>query len=134
MNTVILRTACGPLVVLLLAFAAFLLLRGHNAPGGGFIAGLVVAGAAAFQVMSFPRGRFRRRLAGIARTLLGIGLATALGSTAPAAFLGLPPLTGVWTPGSGEGLTLGTPLLFDVGVCATVSGFLLLCLVELERR
>ena len=45
MTSLILRTATRFLMPLLLMFALFLLLRGHNAPGGGFVGGLVVAAA-----------------------------------------------------------------------------------------
>ena len=43
MTSSILQTAARALMPLLLVFAVFLLLRGHNEPGGGFVAGLVVA-------------------------------------------------------------------------------------------
>ena len=43
MNSLILRTATRYLIDLLLLFSIFLLLRGHNEPGGGFIAGLITA-------------------------------------------------------------------------------------------
>ena len=45
MSSLILRAATRFLMPLLLLFALFLLLRGHNEPGGGFVAGLVVAAA-----------------------------------------------------------------------------------------
>ena len=45
MTSLILRTATRFLMPLLLMFALFLFLRGHNAPGGGFVGGLVVAAA-----------------------------------------------------------------------------------------
>ena len=134
MSTIILRTASGPLVVLLLGFAMFMLLRGHNAPGGGFIAALVAAGAVALHVMAYPEGKLQRRLPRLARGLLGGGLVVALVSAGLAAFVSAPPLTGLWVPGSDSGIALGTPLLFDLGVCATVTGFVLLCFTELGRR
>jgi multicomponent Na+:H+ antiporter subunit B len=43
--SVILRTTGHVLLPLLMLFSVFLLLRGHNAPGGGFIGGLVAAAA-----------------------------------------------------------------------------------------
>ena len=54
MTSTILRTAARVLMPLLLLFAVFLLLRGHNQPGGGFVGGLVVWSRAA--------GRLRRGL------------------------------------------------------------------------
>ena len=51
-NSPILRTATRLLMPLLLLFAVFLLLRGHNEPGGGFVGGLVAA--AAFALYGSP--------------------------------------------------------------------------------
>ena len=45
MNSVILVTVSRLLTGLLLVFSVFLLLRGHNLPGGGFAGGLVAASA-----------------------------------------------------------------------------------------
>ena len=60
MNSIILRTATRLLFTLLLLFSVFILLRGHNEPGGGFIAGLVTGGAfvlyaIAYDVAAAPR-------------------------------------------------------------------------------
>jgi multicomponent Na+:H+ antiporter subunit B len=46
-NSLILRTATRLLIAVLLLFSVFLLLRGHDLPGGGFIGGLVAAAAIA---------------------------------------------------------------------------------------
>ena len=54
MTSSILQTATRFLMPLLLLFAVFLLLRGHNEPGGGFVGGLVVA--AAFVLYSIAYG------------------------------------------------------------------------------
>lgn len=43
---VMLRTLATPIVFALIALGFHFFLRGHNAPGGGFIAGLIVAAAA----------------------------------------------------------------------------------------
>ena len=53
MNSVLLMTAARLLISILLLFAIFLLVRGHNAPGGGFIAGLVVASAVGLYALAF---------------------------------------------------------------------------------
>ena len=45
MNSIILRAGTRYLVGLLLIFSVYLLLRGHNEPGGGFIGGLIGASA-----------------------------------------------------------------------------------------
>lgn len=71
---VIFRTLATPIVFVLLAIGLHFFLRGHNAPGGGFIAGLIVAVAAL--VARMARGQ---RLLVIAPTrLLSWGLLLAL--------------------------------------------------------
>ena len=112
---------------LLLLFAVFLLLRGHNEPGGGFIGGLVVS--AAFVLYSIDSGiaAGRRALLVLPSTLLGVGLLVALMSGIPGLFLQRPFMTGVWTSVGVPPAVfdLGTPLLFDVGVFLVVIGVVL---------
>jgi multicomponent Na+:H+ antiporter subunit B len=119
MSSQILRAAVRVLMPLLLLFALFLLLRGHNQPGGGFVGGLVVAAAFALHAMAFGVAAARRALLVEPSTLLGVGLLVALFSGLPAMFLGQPFLTAVWIT---AGITIGTPLLFDIGVFLVVIG------------
>jgi multisubunit Na+/H+ antiporter MnhB subunit len=123
----ILQTATRLLMPLLLVFALFLLLRGHNAPGGGFVAGLVVAAAFVLHSMAYGVAASRRALLVPPPRLLPIGLSVALISAVPAAVLGRPFMTGVWTTlGAGPGgVAVGTPLLFDIGVFLAVIGVVL---------
>jgi multicomponent Na+:H+ antiporter subunit B len=122
MSSQILRAAVRVLMPLLLLFALFLLLRGHNQPGGGFVSGLVVAAAFALHSIAFGLAAARRALLVEPSTLLGLGLAVALASGLTAVLVGQPFLTGVWTT---FGITLGTPLLFDIGVFLVVVGVVL---------
>lgn len=133
MSSSILQTATRVLLPLLLLFALFLLLRGHNAPGGGFVAGLVVAAAFVLHAMAYGGAATRRALVVPPALLLPIGLLVALISGLPAVTLGLPFMTGVWaTVGSGpEAVPLGTPLLFDVGVFLAVIGVVLTIVLTL---
>jgi multicomponent Na+:H+ antiporter subunit A len=122
----LLATSLRLLVPTLGIFALFLFLRGHNQPGGGFIAALVAATAVGFVHLSgkpSPRGRRLELLLVIA----GISVAVLSGMLPLAT--GKPLLTGLWLhpslPGSGSSLHLGTPLLFDLGVFLAVLGFAL---------
>lgn len=128
MSSVIFRIAARSLTPLLAATAIFLLLRGHNAPGGGFIGGLLAAGAIALYGMAFGAGAARRWLRFTPRRLMAVGLLLALTSGLPSLIYGQPFLTAVWTrpvlPLFGE-LPLGTPLWFDLGVFLVVVGFVL---------
>jgi multisubunit Na+/H+ antiporter MnhB subunit len=127
MSSSILQTATRLLMPLLLLFALFLLFRGHNAPGGGFVAGLVVAAAFVLHAIAFGIAASRRALLVAPPLLLPIGLSVALMSGVPAVALGLPFMTGLWTTvgGGPSGIALGTPLVFDIGVFLAVIGVVL---------
>jgi len=124
-QSLILRTTAFFLLPLLLLFALFLLLRGHNEPGGGFIAGLVASAAIALHLFAMGTAGARRVLRVEPRDLLSWGLILAIGAGMPALFSGQPFLTADWLtlslPVFGE-LKLGTPLLFDLGVFLVVIG------------
>ena len=62
MTSSILQTATRLLMPLLLLFAVFLLLRGHNQPGGGFVGGLVVAASFVLYSIAFGVDASRRAL------------------------------------------------------------------------
>ena len=62
MTSSILQTATRVLMPLLLLFAVFLLLRGHNEPGGGFVGGLVVAASFVLYSIAFGVDAARRAL------------------------------------------------------------------------
>lgn len=127
MTSSILRTATRFLMPLLLLFALFLLLRGHNAPGGGFVGGLVVAAAFVLYSIAYGVDAARRALLVDPSRLLSAGLVVALASGLPSVLLGRPVLTAAWTTvGAGSAaLDLGTPLLFDAGVLLAVTGVVL---------
>jgi multicomponent Na+:H+ antiporter subunit B len=122
MSSSILRTAARVLMPLLLLFALFLLLRGHNEPGGGFVGGLIVAAAFALHAIAYGVAASRRALVVEPSTLLGAGLLVALLSGLLAVIVGQPFLTSQWIT---IGITLGTPLIFDVGVFLVVIGVVL---------
>ena len=127
MTSTILQTATRVLMPLLLLFAVFLLLRGHNQPGGGFVGGLVVASSFVLYSIAFGVDAGRRALLVRPATLLGVGPLVALMSGLPAVITGQPFMTALWTevPLGGTAVALGTPLVFDVGVCLAVIGVVL---------
>lgn len=118
---VMLRTLSMPVVFALLVLGAHFFLRGHDAPGGGFVAGLVVAAAALLSRMA--RGRPLLRFP--ARALLPWGLALALlTGVVPMAFgYGfLKSAHGHLTlPGFGS-VAWASSLAFDLGVFLVVVG------------
>ncbi len=131
----ILPSAARLVVPVQSVFAVYLLLRGHNLPGGGFIGGLVLASALVLRVMVDPA----RAPKWDPIALTGAGLLLALGSAVMPLFIGLPFFTGLWggelwLPTIGK-LKLGTPLLFDTGVFLVVTGVgAKMLLVLLARR
>ncbi|MGB3542569.1 putative monovalent cation/H+ antiporter subunit A [Rubrivirga sp.] len=136
-GSVILRTATRLLITLLLVVSLFLLWRGHNEPGGGFIGGLVASGAFALYLIAFGATATRRLLRVDPRDLMSVGLAIAVVSGLFAIAANEAFLTGQWmTLYLGDGLAplkLGTPLLFDIGVFLAVIGFVLTIVLALER-
>ncbi len=135
MTSLILRTATRFLMPLLLLFAAFLLLRGHNEPGGGFVGGLVVAAAFVLYAIAYGVDASRRALLVEPSALLGAGLLVALGSGIPAVLVGQPFLTAMWTRigSDAAAFDVGTPLIFDVGVFLAVIGVVLTIVFTLAQ-
>jgi multicomponent Na+:H+ antiporter subunit B len=135
-NSLILATAARYLLPLLLLFSVFLLLRGHNAPGGGFAGGLVAAAAFALYGVAHGTPQTRRTLAIAPRTLIGAGLLVACSAGMLSLARGLPFLTGLWMyvdlPGIAR-LELGTPVLFDLGVYMAVLGVALMIILSLAE-
>lgn len=132
--SLILRAAGQIILPLLLLFSVFLLFRGHNEPGGGFIAGLVASAAISLHLFAVDTRAARRMLHYQPRDLLGWGLMLALISGMPAVFSGQAFFSSQWLtldlPIIGS-LKLGTPLLFDLGVYLVVVGAVLTVILNL---
>jgi multicomponent Na+:H+ antiporter subunit B len=134
--SMILRVTARLVVPLLLLFAVFMLLRGHNQPGGGFVGGLVASSA--FVLYALARGVRAARdvLRAAPHTLLGMGLAAAASAGLLALGLGKAFLTGLWAKlhlGPVD-LKIGSSLLFDIGVMSVVIGTVLLMVFSVEDR
>jgi multicomponent Na+:H+ antiporter subunit B len=135
MNSIILRTAARFLIALLMLFSIFLLLRGHNEPGGGFVGGLVAAAAYILHALAFDVSATLAALRVAPRMLIGTGLLLAVGSGLLPLLFDDPFLTAIWweVPLGAGVLEIGTPLIFDTGVYVTVLGValtIMLALVE----
>jgi multicomponent Na+:H+ antiporter subunit B len=135
MKSLILSTATRYLLPLLLLFSIFLLLRGHNEPGGGFVGGLVAAAAFALYAIAYDVPQARRALGIDPRTLMVVGLLVAAGSGGLSLVAGKPFMTGLWSaqevPVLGK---VGTPLLFDSGVYLVVIGVVLMIIFTLAEE
>jgi multicomponent Na+:H+ antiporter subunit B len=122
-NSLILASTIKYIIPLMLIFSFFLLLRGHNEPGGGFTGGLVAASAYALYAIANGVKEASKVLRFKPIMLIAIGLAIALISGLIPIFFNQSFLTGLWLkftiPVIGK---IGTPLLFDIGVYILVLG------------
>ena len=136
MNTVIFRTVAPFFTALLVLFSVFILLRGHNEPGGGFIGGLIAASAFAVYGIACGVSPVRRALYFHPMALAGFGLFIAALAGALSIFVDVPFMTGLWTYPTIGGVTLAlsTPLLFDIGVYFVVVGTITSIALALEER
>ena len=137
MPSLILKTATRLLVGLILTFAVYLLLRGHNAPGGGFSAALVAGTGFALFAIAEGSDVVRRAIHMPPQKIAMGGLGVAILSGLAAPLTGRPFLTGIWwiwQKGQAGELAVGTPLLFDVGVFFAVLGTILTLILALEEN
>ncbi|MFO8085645.1 MAG: Na+/H+ antiporter subunit B [Desulfobacterales bacterium] len=137
MQSLILKTATRLLVSLILVFSVYLLLRGHNAPGGGFSGALVAGTGFALYTMAEGAKSVRRAIRVDPRRIIVFGMALALSSGLIAGLAGKPFMTGLWwsiAELENNAMAIGTPLIFDTGVFATVLGTILTLILALEEN
>lgn len=137
MNSLVLRTAAVTLKPLMLLFSVFLFVRGHNEPGGGFVAGLVAAAGFALGAYAHHADHERRRMIASPLALIALGLITAVLSGMPGLLQGRPYFSSMWVsarlPMFGE-MKVGTPLVFDAGVYMLVCGVALQLILLLKEK
>ncbi len=136
MRTLIFRTVAPFLSSLMILFSVFVLLRGHNEPGGGFIGGLIAASAFAIYGIACGVSPVRRALYFHPMTLAGLGLLMSSAAGLLSIFAGVPFMTGLWVdvPLFGDTVALSTVLVFDIGVYFVVVGSITSMLLALEER
>ena len=137
MNSLILQTTARLLQPLLLMFSVFLLLFGHNAPGGGFSGGLIAASAFALHTIAFDVAGAQQSLKISPRHLISSGLLLAVCSAMMSLFRGKSLMTSLWTTiplGQFGSIDMGTPLIFDTGVYLVVCGVTLLIVFSLAEE
>lgn len=137
MNSVILIAGARLQAVLLLVFSAYMLLRGHNAPGGGFIGGLIAATGFVVYAIASGTADARRALRFDPGSIAGVGLGIALFAGIMAVFWGDALFTGQWlfigATEDSKGIPLSTVLVFDIGVYLVVLGAVLSIAFSLEE-
>jgi multicomponent Na+:H+ antiporter subunit A len=112
----------------MIVFSIYLLLAGHNLPGGGFAGGLTAGLALTLRYLAGGRFELREATPVGAGTLLGIGLATAAASGVVPLLLGgqvfQSAIIELWLPVFGD-VKFVTSTIFDIGVYIVVIGLVL---------
>ncbi|TCI00035.1 monovalent cation/H+ antiporter subunit A [Roseococcus sp. SYP-B2431] len=121
----------------IVAVAIYLLLRGHDQPGGGFAAGLMLAIGILLQYMAGGTRWVEDHLRVLPLRWMGVGLLLAAGTGAAAIAFGRPFLTSYFAYadlGVLGKLPLATAVIFDLGVFALVFGATVLILIALAHQ
>jgi multicomponent Na+:H+ antiporter subunit B len=136
MGTLIFRTVAPFITALMLVFSVFVLLRGHNEPGGGFIGGLIAVAAFAIHGIAFGVPEVRRAMVFHPTAIAGFGLLLSALSGFASLPVGRPFLTGLWgeVPFIGTTIDVSTVLTFDIGVYLVVVGAITGIALALEER
>jgi len=121
----------------IVAMAIYLLLRGHDLPGGGFVAGVTMAVAFILQYMARGTTWVEDRLRVLPVRWMGFGLLLATATGAAAWLFGRPFLTSSFSylqiPLIGA-VPVASALLFDIGVFAVVVGATVLMLIAIAHQ
>jgi multicomponent K+:H+ antiporter subunit A len=133
-HPLMLRVLVRPLLPLALLVSVYLFLRGHNAPGGGFIAGLVTGTAILLQYVAYGSQWARKRLPWDYTRVIAVGLLIATGTGIASWAFGVPFLTSafgyVTWPVVGK-FELASAMAFDLGIYIVVVGVVMVIISRL---
>lgn len=124
-NDVILQTATKIVLFIIVLFSVYIFFAGHYTPGGGFVGGLLTAGAIILLLLAFDMKTVAKILPVNYMNMAALGLLIAIGTGAGALLFNKPFLTHAFTyahiPVLGK-LSLHTAAIFDLGVFLVVVG------------
>ena len=124
-SNLVIHTVLRPLTFFIFMFSFYLLWNGHNAPGGGFIAGLMTAAGIVLLYVNYGSGFILRNLPFDFKYLVAIGLWCSMSCGLGALIFGYPYLTQtfghMYFPFLGE-IEIASALIFDIGVYMVVTG------------
>jgi len=135
-NSPLLRSVAKLILPPAILYSVYLLTRGHNLPGGGFIAGLLTASAVVLQYVADGRRLTSSGAPTSPEILIGLGLLLAIGTGIGSMLLSYPFLTSAFAhveiPVLGD-FELATAMLFDIGVYLVVTGVTITILLAIEE-
>jgi multicomponent Na+:H+ antiporter subunit B len=136
MKSLIFRTVAPLIVGLMVLFSIFVLLRGHNEPGGGFIGGLIAVAALSIYGIAFGVETVRRAIVFHPLAIAGAGLMLSTLSGLVSMVFHVPFMSGLWTYPVilGEEVPLSSVMTFDIGVYLVVVGAVTSVALSLEER
>ena len=135
-NDVILRTVVRVVVFIILTLGIYLFFAGHNAPGGGFIGGLVLGSAVVLMYLTYDIETVYKSMPFDFKKVAALGVLLATGSAIAALFFDEPFLQQTddyfTLPILGE-VHLTTVTIFEAGVALTVIGVLVTIILSISE-
>lgn len=135
-NDVILKTVVKIVIFIILTFGIYLFFSGHNAPGGGFIGGLVLGSAIVLLYLTYDIKTVHRKMPFDFKMIAAIGVLIATSTAIGSFFFDVPFLSqtdGYFTfPFIGE-KHLTTVTLFEAGVALTVVGTVVTIILSISE-
>ena len=135
-NEVILQSISKIVVFIILTLALYLFFAGHNAPGGGFIGGLVLASSFVLLLLAFDIETVKQGIPVDFKHVAGVGAATVLLTGLGATLFGQPFLSQSFTyfkiPFYGV-IELTTVTIFETGVALTVVGVVVTIILSISE-
>ncbi|MDZ7901119.1 MAG: MnhB domain-containing protein [Rheinheimera sp.] len=135
-HPLLLAVVSQALLPLALMVSVYIFFRGHNMPGGGFVAGLITAVALVLQYVAQGVDWVKQRLVLAYPSLIAAGILFAFATGAGSLLVGRPFLTSWFDyfhlPIVGD-IELASAMVFDLGVYLTVVGSTLLILANLGK-
>lgn len=129
MRSLILTKAVQGISPIAIIFSIYILIKGHNEPGGGFIAGLISSVAVILLGLAYGVQQTRMKLVTLTRSCLGLGISICLGAGSFSLLTGAPFFTHTYFASG-----FSTALLFDVGVYISVVGVALTVLGSISEK
>ena len=135
-NDVILRTVVKGVVFIVLTLGVYLFFAGHNAPGGGFIGGLVLGSGIVLLYITFDIETVHKGMPFDFKKVAALGVLLATGTAIGSLFFDVPFLTQAdkyfELPLLGKS-HLSTVMIFEAGVALTVIGTLVTIILSISE-